>query len=59
MKLLYSLESAFKKRLVIASMAASALILTQAKEVENSWEGAGKRERSEYNQSIDRKNRSA
>lgn len=59
MKLLYFLESAFKKRLVIASVAASALILTQAKEVENSWEGAGKRERSEYNQSIDRKNRSA
>lgn len=59
MRLLYSLESAFKKRLVIASVAASALILTQAKEVENSWEGAGKRERSEYNQSIDRKNRSA
>ncbi|WP_439834867.1 hypothetical protein [Aeromonas enteropelogenes] len=59
MKLFHPLESAFKKRLVIAFVAARALILTQVKGVENSWVGAGKRERSEYNQSIDRENRSA
>ncbi|WP_421181912.1 hypothetical protein [Aeromonas enteropelogenes] len=59
MKLFHPLESTFKKCLVIASVAASALILTQVKGVENSWAGAGKRERSEYNQSIDRENRSA